>query len=314
VLGDTLRQIPSGSVILLKRGLSYTIDAADPVTSRTFDRSVTIVSGPDFIQQLATIRLTTNFNIVANSVIDSIVFKDVNFKGVRAAGASFDNDYILNVNAVGTMKKVKLENCRVSRLRGTVRLQTATTGAKIENYMINNCVIDSIREFAIVMASASSSFRDVKITNSTFTRCRRYVDHRVAGNNSLVIQNCTFNEVPSGSLASLPVPTNFVFDYNAVGPATPIVITNCIFGKTWIETAGSPDVGGLRANASTTTNVTNSYTLGDFVSGNATFKLPGVIAYPGSSTSVFTDPANGNFKIKDASFPGALTAGDPRWR
>lgn len=312
VLGDTLRQIPSGSVILLKRGRSYTVDAADPANSRTFDRSVTIVSGPDFIQQFATIRMTTNYNIVANSVIDSIVFKDVNIKGVRAAGASFDNDYILNVNVVGTMKKVRLENCNISRLRGTVRLQTATTGAKIENYFINNCLMDSIREFAVVMASASSSFKDVKITNSTFTRCRRYVDHRVAGNNSLTIANCTFNEVPSGSLSSLATPTNFVIDYNTFGPAGGVVINNCIFGKTWAEVSGSNDVGGIRTN--TSVNVTNSYTLSDFVSANATFQIPGATAYPAASTAVFTNPSAKDFSIKDPAFPGATSAGDPRWR
>jgi hypothetical protein len=321
VLGDTLRQIPSGSVILLKRGRSYTIDAADPATSRTFDRSVTIVSGPDFIPELATIRMTTNFNIVVNSVIDSIVFKDVNVKGVRPAGASFDNDYILNVNVVGTMKKVRLENCRVSRLRGTVRLQTGGAGAKILDYRVHNCVIDSIREFSIVQASAASSFTDVKITNSTFTRCRRFVTHAAPGNNSIAIENCTINDAPSGGPTGSPA--NYFIDLGITvtgnpptlfGSANPIILKNCIIGKTWAEIPINTDAGGIRANASTTVSVVNTYTLSDFVSTNPTYQLSGVNAYPGTSTSVFLNPANKDFHIKDPAFPGATSAGDPRWR
>jgi hypothetical protein len=312
ILADTLADIPSGSVVLLKRGQTYDITGAD--ASRNLSKSVTIVSGADFISSYAKINLTSNFNIVASAVIDSIVFRDVVLRGARAGGLSFDNDYILNVNVAGTMKKVKLENCMISKLRGTVRLQTGGAGAFINNYVINNCVIDSIREFAVVMASGASAFKDVKISNSTFSHCRRYVDHRVTGNLSLSITNCTLNDVPTGSLATLAAPTNYLIDYNTFSPATPIVITNTIFGRSWVETAGSQDVGGIRGGASTTVNVTNSYTLSDFVSGNATYKLPGVIGYPGSSTSVFLDPNAEDFHIKDAAFPGALTAGDPRWR
>jgi hypothetical protein len=312
ILADTLADIPSGSVVLLKRGQTYQITGTD--VSRNLSKSVTIASGPDFVSTFAKIELTSNFNIVASAVIDSIVFRDVILRGARPGGVSFDNDYILNVNVAGTMKNVKLQNCSVSKLRGTVRLQAGAPGAKIENYVINNCVIDSIREFAIVMASGSSSFKDVKISNSTFSHCRRYVDHRVTGNNSLTITNCTFNDAPSGSLASLPTPTNFLIDYNTFAPTTPIIISNSIIGRTWVETAGSPDVGGIRAGATVSVNVTNTYTLSDFVSGNATFKLPGVIGYPGSSTAVFVDPNAEDFHIKDAAFPGAMTAGDPRWR
>jgi hypothetical protein len=312
VLGDTLRQIPSGSVVLLKRGMSYTIDAADPATSRTLDRSVTIVSGDDRIPQFATIKFTTNFNIVAASIIDSLVFKDINVKGVRAAGASFDNDYILNVNVVGTIKKVRLENCKISRLRGVVRLQTAAAGAKIENYNINNCRVDSIREFAIVMASGGSSFANIKITNSTFSKCRRFIDHRVVGNNSIVIENCTFNELPTGAVTAAP--TNYFIDFNAVTSANPVIIRNCIFGKTWIETVGNTDVGGIRGGAGTSVSVTNSYSLSDFVSTVEAVKLSGLLSYAGSSESVFTAPATGNFTIKDNAFPGRTNAGDPRWR
>jgi hypothetical protein len=311
VLGDTLRHIPSGSIILLKRGQVYTVDASDGSNKRTFDRSVTIMSGPDFIEKLATIHLTTNFNFIANSVIDSVVFRDINIRGVRLNGESFDNDYVINSNVVATVGKIKLENCRISRLRGTVRVQTGGAGTKVERYDIHNCVIDSIREFAVVMASGGSAFAHVKISNSTFTRCRKFVNHSVAGNQSLVIENCTFNEVPTGSDEALATPTNFLIDYGAFAPANPVQITNSIIGKTWIETPPSADAGGIRGASVV---VTNSYTLSDFVSKKEQFQISGVTPYSGSSTSVFMNPAAGDFRIKDNSFPGRTTAGDPRWR
>jgi hypothetical protein len=310
ILRDTMLDVPSGSVIWLKRGEIYTVDNTDAAATRAFDRSLTIMSGPDFNPQFARIHLTSNYNFVASSTVDSIVFRDIIFKGVRANGASFDNDYIINANVVTNVGKIRLDNCKISRLRGTVRLQTASTGAHVTDYYVNNCVVDSIREFAVVMASAASNFANVRITNSTFYRCRRYVNHGVAGNNLLSIDNCTFNEVPTGGPTGAP--TNYLIDFNTFGST--IEIKNSIIGKTWIETAGNTDVGGIRSSASATITVTNSYSLSDFVSTVATFQIPGITGYPKPSTDVYTDPANGNFTIKDLAFPGASSAGDPRWR
>jgi hypothetical protein len=42
--------------------------------------------------------------------------------------------------------------------------------------------------------------------------------------------------------------------------------------------------------------------------------ITGANSYSGKAADLFTDPANGNFKIKDNSFAGKSTAGDPRWR
>jgi hypothetical protein len=42
--------------------------------------------------------------------------------------------------------------------------------------------------------------------------------------------------------------------------------------------------------------------------------LTGATAYSGAASDLFTNPASGDFSIKDASFAGKATAGDPRWR
>jgi hypothetical protein len=310
ILVDTLPDIPSGSVIYLKRGQVYTVASTDLAAARNFSKSVTIVSGPDFISTFAKIELTTNFNIVANAVIDSLVFRDIIFKGARPNGASFDNDYVLNVNAVGTIGKVRIDNCKISRLRGIVRLQTGGAGAKIQNYFINKCLVDSIREFAVVMASAASSFTNVKISNSTFSKCRRFVNHSVPGNSTTVIENCTFNEVPSGGVEGAEA--NYFIDLNG-NTTTSVTIINCILGKGWNEGAGE-FVHGIRTGAGASVNVTNSYKTSDFLNTNATSQITGLLGFSSPSTSLFASPSTGNFTIVNASFPGATTAGDPRWR
>ena len=312
ILRDTLQDIPSGSVVYLKRGQIYTVDATDVAATRVFTKSVTLMSGPDLNPNLARIHLTTNYNFVAAAVVDSVVFRDLIIKGVRASGASFDNDYVINSNVSATVGKIRFDNCKISRLRGTVRAQAAAPGTQIANYFINKCSLDSIREFAVVMSSAGSAFANVKITNSTFYKCRRYIDHRVTGNSTVVIENCTFNEVPSGGVNGTNPPTNYLIDFNTFN--SNITIKNSIIGKTWIETAGNTDAGGIRVGASSTINVTNTYTLSDFVSTVVAFQIPGATAYPGSSTSVYTNPSVGDFKIKDLAFPGATSAGDPKWR
>jgi hypothetical protein len=310
ILVDTLPDIASGSIIYLKRGERYTVESTDVSAARNFNKSVTIMSGPGFDQTLARIDMTTNFNIVAGSVIDSLVFRDVQIKGARANGASFDSDYILNVNAVGSIGKMRLDNVKVSRLRGLVRLQTATTGAKITDYYVNNCVVDSIREFAVVMASASSSFTNVKISNSTFTRCRRFVNHGVAGNSTMVIENCTFNEVPSGGVQGAEA--NYFIDLNN-NTASIVTIRNCIIGKGWNEGAGEY-VHGIRLGAGSSVNVENSYNTSDFLATNATYQIPGLLALSIPSTSLWANTATHDFTIVNSSFPAAETAGDPRWR
>lgn len=312
ILRDTLQDIPAGSVVYLKRGQTYTFDNTDAAGLRNITRTVTIMSGPDLNANLAKIHLTTFFNLVAATNYDSIVFKDVIIKGVRAAGASFDNDYLINSNVAANVGVIRLENCKISRLRGTVRGQAAGAGTKIANYYINRCSLDSIREFAVVMASGTSAFANVKITNSTFYKCRRYVNHGVAGNNSLTLENCTFNENPSGGLPAA-TPANFLIDYTT-GFGTSVTIKNCIIGKNWLEVAGQTESGGIRISASASVNVTNTYTLSDFVNPAVAFQIPGSVAYTGSSTTVFQAPSTGNFKIIDTAFPGASSAGDPKWR
>ncbi|HRI79496.1 MAG TPA: DUF5123 domain-containing protein [Cyclobacteriaceae bacterium] len=298
ILQSTITGAASGSVIVLRRGQQYTLTAAHT-------KSITLQSQLGFGTNYAIIRISAN-NIGATANIDSLVFRDLVIKGGRALNASFDNDYILNMaTAAITINKIRLDNCTIKIFRGIVRENGATT--RINNYFVNNCVIDSIRDFSIAQVSVGSGISNISVTNSTIYKARKFINHGAAGSTctSVLVDNCTFNEVPSNS------GTNYLIDFNAVVVTGGITIRNSLFGKTWDEVVATAPLG-YRAGSGTGLTVINCYTTSDLVFSAS--PLTGPIGYTGSSTALFTNPSAGNFTIKDTNFIGKSSTGDPRWR
>jgi hypothetical protein len=269
-------------------------------------KSFTILSGADFIPDLATIYFTNNFNLVAGSAIDSLVFKDLNLYS-----DNFASRYVFNISQVGTIKKVVFENVYGHRFRGFFRMQTGGAGTQVTDFIMRNCVIDSLRDFSLVNTNNSNSVANITVSNTTVYNARKVIDHRSPGSNSIKFTNCTFYNTPTGGAAG-GVGAFYFIDMNTLNSATPITITNCIFGKTWDEGSGN-DALGIRAGGATTVSTSNSYNTSDFVSTNAANQISGLLPYAGTSFTLFTNPDNGNFKIKDNSFPGKGNSGDPRW-
>lgn len=314
ILLDTLPDIPSGSIVLLKRGSAYVVS-----TGYSLGKSVTIQSGLDFGTNLATIKMMTFFNLVANSSIDSLVFKDLIIKGGKANFGSLTADYLLNASVAATVGTVRLDNCIIKILRGVVRGQ-GTPGPKYTNYFVNNCVIDSVHEYGVATANNAASFTNIKITKTTVYRAWKFITHAVTGNTSIKIQDCTFNEVVTGASTV----ANFFIDLNGFANTGGVSISNTIIGAYWAETkppyTGTPGtlLGGIRAPAAQAVNIDNSYSTSDFFANPAnTNPIVGLKSYNGTSTALFVDPNNGSnpsFKFKDANFIGKQLTGDPRWR
>lgn len=301
VLADTLPIVPSGSIIVLKRGLTYNISA-----QTNLDKSITILSGADFIPDLATIYFTNNFNLVAGSAIDSLIFKDLNLYS-----SDYNSKYVFNISQVGTIGKVSFENVNGHRFRGFFRIQTGGAGAQVTDFIMKNCVIDSLRDFSLVNTNNSNTVANIDVSNTTVFNARKVIDHRSPGSNSIKFTNCTFYNLPTGGPAG---GGSFYFiDLDVKNSATPINITNCIFGKSWDELGTGNDVRGIRVGSATTVSFSNSYQTSDFISTNASYQMTGLVSYTGTSYDLYTDPDNGNFKLKDNSFPGKGTSGDPRW-
>jgi len=287
VLFDTLSQISDGAVVLLARGGSYTIPSA-----YTFDKSVSIMSGLGFGSP-ARLMLANNFDATGN--IDSLKFSDLT---IAQDGAS----YFMNIGHATVIGKVSIESCTTDGVFNNSFIRLKQAGAEITNLNINNCIIDSFgiaAKYAVIYANASSSalIDNIEIDNSTFYSFYYFIRQDGITGTSLNINNCTFNDMINNS--------GYFINYSGTFPAA-FNITHTIFGSTIDPTKAN----GIKSSGNAA--LSNCYITSDCVfSANP---ITGATAYAGTAADLFIAPANGDFTIKDNSFAGKSTAGDPRWR
>lgn len=292
VLADTLPKISAGSIVLLKRGYTYTISSA-----LSLSKTVTIMSGDDLSStERANIFMSSNFNIVAGSVIDSIAFKDV-----YLYSDGYSSKYVFNVNAASTIGKISFESCRAHIFRGMVRLQSAIIN--VTDFSVNNCVIDSLANYGLInVDNTNCKINNIYIGYSTIYKCERIVVSKQSSN-SVIIEKCTINEAPLAG-------SNALVDYNGVSVALGIRLTGNIIGSVLVNGTNVQSLGIRILSGSV--DVASTYNTTDHsVTANA---VPNLIAYAGKSTDLWTDPTKGVFTFKDGSFAGKNTAGDPRWK
>lgn len=290
VLQDTLSQIDAGSVVILKKGVTYTIDA-----TTALDRSVKIMSEVSFEPGKAIIDLTsTNFDLVEGSSIDFIEFENLELIG------NGTGNYVFNIDKAGEVGEISFEGCVIRAFRGVTRIKTG--GVFITDFQFNNSVIKDVLGFGVVnIDHAGSRVDNIKITNSTIYKVERIFISKAASN-SILIDNCTFNQAPQA--------TRYLVDYNGVDVTNGVEINNSIFGIGLGDPDGDGEVKvkGVRTGNGLVSS-SNTYSTSDYVStGN---HIPDLKPYAGTSEDLFVDPANGNFTIKDDSFEGKDTAGDP---
>jgi hypothetical protein len=301
VLADTLPVVPAGSKILLKRGETYNIASA-----LSLSKGVVIKSGDDLSTTAqATIYFTSNFNFAAGSTIDLIEFNDVYMRS-----DNYGSRYVFNTTGSATVGKIKFENAKIEIFRGIARLQSGTT--TVTDFVVNNCIVDSLANYGVLTVdNTTCKAENVSITNSTIYKAERIIVSKT-NSTSVLIDNCTINETPLGSLVT-GSGFNYYVNYNANTVTNGISITNNIFGPGKANATGDRAVKAVNAAAGTTINASNNYKTSDYVAA-LNGDLQDIILYPKPSTQLWTDPFNGNFKIADKTFPGLNTTGDPRWR
>ncbi len=297
ILRDTIPDVASGSIIILKRGEQYNINS-----TTNLDKTLTFVAGDDLLNpDKPVIYMPANFNITSGSVIDSIVFNDVILRG-----SDYNGKYAFNIDQSCNVGKIHFEGCLMEIFRGVLRIKAGTS--TYGTISMNNCVVDSVKDYGIINIDVATSHADViKITNSTIYNIQRFI---VSRNNSVsvLVDNCTINEAPLGDNSS------YIW-YRTSGSdnvTNGITINNCIFGIGDPTSAGEISVRDVLANASTTINASNNYRTSDHVSGGNDF--PGIIAISKTTTELWRNPSVGDFKIIDNTFSGRNTSGDPRWR
>ncbi len=291
----------SGTTIILDGDMTYN------GTGYSFDKSITIKSGYSTTSNGAVINITSNFNLLAGSVISSIVFDGITFTGTTTT-------YIFNINTGASVEDLKFNNCSIKTFRGIVRVQGSGTGY-FNNIVINNSIVSDIRDYGIInIGVATWKFNTIALTNSTFYKCQKFIlTSSTTPAKSILISDCTLNEETAlGNKI-------FVFPATVTGNVTDgITITNTIIGRGW-DMAGTATTYGIDPiDGLTATNfyVSNSFATSDYVLTAAGTAIPG---FPNSTYSktmkdLWKDTANGDFNFIDSSFQGIKTSGDPRWR
>ena len=230
------------------------------------------------------------------------VMKDIVFKGThqffRAYNLSFNDSnsgYVINQESAMYVTEFMFSGCEFNGFTNSIIRFKGSAAKTVGNIKFDRCSFNNI---------CTTSYALVHLNSNAYTA------------SNIELNDCTLNGVGNDVLrltnASVTtVAFNYCTLYNAIGSGRYLVdagasnsgpaitISNTLFGK-------STNAKGYRGYAPT---VNNSYVLTDgvFASNN----IKGLITYDADSDAVFTDPANGDFTIKDPDFPANV--GATRW-
>jgi hypothetical protein len=298
-LAALLATAPVNTVFVLPQGALYGTDAEVILPANA---SFTIFGqyGPN--------RPVVAFNgFRLPAVAGTIRFENIDLTGYQANNpAGTKRNYIFNQSAANVTESIIFENCIVRNFVNTpLRLQGAA-GQTINNVIFNKCTAYDIGNngsngtYAFVHTNvATGKINNIKITNSTLYKIGySIILHNAAPSVSVLIENSTFDDCIGNG--------RYFVDYNAQSAGT-IQVNNIIIGKSLSPAATA---NGIRSP--TAAVVSNSFQVSN--TGFVNSPIPAITNYTGTNTDLFTDPASGNFLIKDANFAGKSTSGDPKWR
>lgn len=212
--------------IILEGGQRYRMQAW---TLPSYEHTLKIVTGLS-LNGSAEFGVEGNFNLSAGATFNSLVLDNVILSEGEASGktkkdSNYGGVYLMNMNGAGSkLNNLELVNSTVKYKRGICRIQTS---AVIENFVMDNCIVDSIGGYGIANAdNAGAEIHKIKITNSTFSNCDKFIvgsKPTAAGAfESIVLDHLTLCYMQSGTnpffdFKAVPVPT-FTFKNSIIGP------------------------------------------------------------------------------------------------
>lgn len=300
-----------GKILILPEGYTFTTTSNTAIAG-----AMTIYGNPDGLRA----KITPNQFILPTAAAGTISFVYCDIDRGAGDGKGTTGTYMYNLNAAfGTVSKLLYDNCRLANFgRGFMRVQGSAAGV-VDSVVFNNCEIKNMGVanadygfFHLDVANVAVS--NIVMKNSTFdgVGCHFiYVgQNRTIGTKSVNIENCTFYRMMSGSAARW-----FINLGNVNNPEnSKITLKNLILGSTeQLPNAQQviPVHNGIKRD-NVTFDIQNVYQTNDWITATAT-EIEGTTKYSKGAADLFVDPANGVFNIKDNSFAGKGTAGDPRW-
>lgn len=316
---SAMSSAPSGSVILLAGGANFPIGGSSYNFGQNIKiRSASITNKSVICMTAGTPTSTSNlFGIVASAVIDSLVFENIDFTGYCDNNPqSTKVAYLFSNKTMCNVKDLTFRNCVIRNFGNTPMRISNGSKQVFENLTFNGCIINEIgysSTYAIVNTNSEDLVNNINFLNSTIYNFKGSLVLRTGFSmSSINISNCIINQATQD-----PGSARYMLDLNTTVFPTGkgVTIRNSIFGN-----AGSDKgANGIRYASGTQISISGSYFTSDYVDdpnplGATSTSIKALMtAYAGSSTDLWTNPVNGVFTLKAASFPGKGIAGDLRW-
>ncbi|MDP4225853.1 MAG: DUF5123 domain-containing protein [Bacteroidota bacterium] len=247
---------------------------------------------------------TTKLKTKGITLPSALSMSAITFENLKVGGYDPTADYCFNPStSTGTLSTVSFKNCQVRDFRGVLRVRGSIT---VSNFIVSNCIVANIKGYGLITMDSNSSplVDNISLDGTTFMGMDIFIQSKYRNITSLNISNCTFYDMVNSG--------KYFFDFaTAFAPAT-YTITNSIFSSIRFVNNSGTITYGNGYEGSQAPIVTNCYNTSDFIMTKGI--IPNLTGYAGNAAALFTNPAAGNFAIKDHAFAGASSAGDPRWR
>lgn len=208
-IDDAVAQYPDQNItIVLQGGVAYELATVLlPATTGT----ISVVTGQT-LRGNASFRVSGNLGVkdgasVGGFIVNNVFFTEHDDK--PKTSGNFGGCYLFNFNKSGaSLGTLKLLNSTIKYKRGLCRIQTK---ASIDNFIMDNCIVDSIGGYGITNAdNGDADIKNINITNSTFSHCEKlFVSTKPNSKsvNSFFAEKCTF-------VYNMKDGNNYMFDFN----------------------------------------------------------------------------------------------------
>jgi hypothetical protein len=307
-----------GQVIVLTSGVVYQVGIA----TYRFGKNVKIKGSNPYtlpvicMSEGGPTSTSSMLNFADGSSIDFLKFENIDFTGYcvnNSAGTKIG--YLFNNNVMTTVKNLSFVNCRLHNFGNTPMRLQGSKNQVIDTLIFNKCTIFDIgfsSTYAVVNSNSADFFNNINFTNCTVYNFKGSLILRTGQTmKSVNVTNCNIDQGMKDDGSS-----RYLIDLNtATFTGGGVTIKNNIFGKT----GGAKGANGIRYVDGTLVSVAGCFYTSDYVddpvpAGTISTSLKSrMTAYTGTSATLWTDPLNGNFKLKDNSFAGKGWSGDLRW-
>lgn len=329
---DFWAEIKDGMTVILKGEFDY-----DANNKHAIEKSVRFVTAAT-LGDNARFVSTGGLGLAKNVTVDFLEFVDVDFisdKALPGGGneivtntdKGFGGRQVFNINGTNsTLKKLSFDGCKIEGYRAVVRGQADNDN--VNEIVFANCILNGIGDQGVITTTNKlGDLQKVTFKNSTITNIVMLADLRATvGDLTFNIENCTFCYAPIETNANANTP---MFRFGGNNNTIKLNVTNSLFGPSLFAGGNGGNIKAYNAGtvgsifvvsgANTLVSVSNSYktnfgwteiknaTTGESV----TYPLEGLTELNMNEESLWTNPAEGEFKIK--ANLGESGIGDLRW-